>query len=93
MPTTDDITRAIFSSPQSGVILRNMEAVINAINSAEGRRLDEFVDERQGEINDNDRERSRYSEHNVTAQKHRDKSAHDAANKCSERRFGRSCGI
>lgn len=39
MPTTDDITRAIFSSPQSGVILRNMETVINAINSAEGRRL------------------------------------------------------
>ena len=39
MPTTDDITRAIFSSPQSGAILRNMEAIINAINSAEGRRL------------------------------------------------------
>ena len=39
MPMTDDITSAIFSSPQSGTILRNMEAIINAINSAEGRRL------------------------------------------------------
>ncbi|MBR6555896.1 MAG: hypothetical protein IKT60_00545 [Clostridia bacterium] len=39
MPTTDDITRAIFSSPQSGAILRNMENIINAINSTEGRRL------------------------------------------------------
>ena len=39
MFNTDEITRAIFSSPQSGAILRNMEAVINAINSPEGRRL------------------------------------------------------